>query len=96
MVKKYDMATGIRVAKYGRVSSHPQAEDSKGSLQGQDAAMVEYCARRGWTIVEGYEDIGSGGSTKRSPGVCRMQEEDTNSDSSAPGGDSGSDCGNSG
>jgi site-specific DNA recombinase len=51
---------GKRAALYSRVSTEEQAGDGRASLRAQMADMEEYCARRGYEIVERFVDIGSG------------------------------------
>jgi DNA invertase Pin-like site-specific DNA recombinase len=58
----------MRAAIYARVST---------SNNGQDPAMqtrelVEYCARRGWTVAGEYVDIGISGAKEKRPELDRM------------------------
>ena len=55
-----------RAALYARVSSEQQDADDKTSLQEQLAEMVAHCERRGLTIVECYQEVGSGATRKHS------------------------------
>lgn len=59
-----------RVVGYTRVSSDEQARSGLG-LEGQRAAIEAEVARRGWTLVEVYEDAGYSGTlpAERRPGL---------------------------
>lgn len=57
----------MRVIGYVRVSTEEQGVSGAG-LQAQRAAIIAECERRGWTLVEIAEDVGSGKSLKR-PGI---------------------------
>src|SRR5437588_4821872 len=57
----------MHVIGYARVSTEEQGLSGAG-LQAQRAAIVAECERRGWTLVEIAEDVGSGKDLKR-PGV---------------------------
>lgn len=48
----------IRVAVYGRVSSHEQKE--KGDLERQVGRMLKYCVEKQYEVVETFEEVGSG------------------------------------
>jgi DNA invertase Pin-like site-specific DNA recombinase len=56
----------LRVAAYIRVSTPEQ------SLDGQEAALVAYCAARGWAPVV-FQDVQTGASTTR-PGLAAVME----------------------
>ena len=60
-----------RAALYARVSSDAQAGEDRTSLQEQMADMKAHCSRKGYTVAETYQDIGSGTSRKR-PDFQRM------------------------
>jgi len=67
------MATGIlqqrqRAAIYARVSTTNHGQD----LTLQTSELHEYCARRGWTIVSEYVDVGISGSKDRRPELDRL------------------------
>ena len=57
----------MRVVCYVRVSTEEQGLSGAG-LQAQRAAIIAECERRGWTLVEIAEDVGSGKDLKR-PGI---------------------------
>jgi DNA invertase Pin-like site-specific DNA recombinase len=52
-------ASSIRVVAYLRVSTGGQEKRGLG-LEGQEAAVRDFCARRGWEIVATYHDVVSG------------------------------------
>lgn len=52
----------MRVATYCRVSTSEQA-DSGAGLAAQRRALEEEAARRGWTLVETFEDAGASGKS---------------------------------
>lgn len=61
--------SGMRIVGYVRVSSQEQA-DSGAGLEAQRAAITEEAQRRGWELVNIYEDAGSSGSTRNGrPGL---------------------------
>lgn len=51
----------FRAGLYARVSTNDQQ-----TLPVQSRAMLEYAARRGWTIVMQVREVGSGGGQTRS------------------------------
>ena len=69
---RQDSSTPTKAALYARVSSQAQAEDDKTSLGEQVADMEAYCAERGYTIIQRYQDVESGVSRTR-PGFQRLQ-----------------------
>ena len=58
---------------YIRVSTDSQAEADKTSLQEQETAARAYCAERGYSVVDVYEDVASGVSRDR-PAFRAMQD----------------------
>ncbi len=48
----------IRVAVYARVSSHEQKE--KGDLERQSGRILKYCVEKKYTVIETFEEVGSG------------------------------------
>lgn len=59
----------MRVVGYIRVSTREQAESGAGLVVQREAVTVE-CGRRGWELVEIFEDLGaSGRSTNGRPGL---------------------------
>lgn len=58
--KKDDL---VRVACYGRVSSHEQK--AKGDLERQVGRIMAYCTEKEYHIVKCYEEVGSGMCDKR-------------------------------
>jgi len=57
----------MRVIAYARVSTEEQGLSGAG-MEAQRAAIVAECERRGWALVESFEDVGAGKNLKR-PGV---------------------------
>ena len=57
----------MRVVAYARVSTEEQGLSGAG-LEAQRKAILSECNRRGWTLVESFEEVGSGKDLKR-PGV---------------------------
>ena len=57
----------MRVVAYARVSTEEQGLSGAG-LEAQKKAILSECNRRGWTLVESFEEVGSGKDLKR-PGV---------------------------
>ena len=55
--------TGISVITYARVSSSEQKQ--KGDLGRQHDRLQEYCAAKGYTVVNSYQEVGSGMSDTR-------------------------------
>lgn len=58
-------AGGKRAAIYCRVSTQAQAEDDKVSLAEQLADCEAYCQQHGYEVVERYQDVKSGSTSKR-------------------------------
>jgi hypothetical protein len=59
----------IRVAYYLRVSTETQ------ELDDQRAEILPFIKRRGWKLVQNFEDVMSGGKSERDrPRVCRDDE----------------------
>ncbi len=59
-------AVAVNVARYLRVSR----ADQKADLQANETA--DFIARRGWTLVDTYEDLGFSGATDKRPGLTRL------------------------
>ena len=57
----------MRVIAYARVSTEEQGLSGAG-MEAQRAAILAECERRGWALVESFEDVGAGKNLKR-PGV---------------------------
>jgi DNA invertase Pin-like site-specific DNA recombinase len=57
----------MRVIAYARVSTEEQGLSGAG-MEAQRAAILAECERRGWALVESFEDVGAGENLKR-PGV---------------------------
>lgn len=57
------------VVGYVRVSTDEQGRTRLG-LEGQRAAIVAECERRGWQLVEVVEDVGYSGKDFRRPGIA--------------------------
>jgi DNA invertase Pin-like site-specific DNA recombinase len=62
-----------RVVGYLRVSTNEQGQSGAG-LEAQRRAIVAECERRGWELVRIEEDVQSGRSTRRRPGLARAIE----------------------
>jgi DNA invertase Pin-like site-specific DNA recombinase len=60
----------MNVIGYVRVSTDDQGRNGYG-LDAQRSAIRAECDRRGWTLVRTEEDVRSGGTMKRRPGVGR-------------------------
>jgi len=58
----------MQVVGYVRVSTSEQGESGAG-LEAQRAAITAACAQRGWTLVAIEEDVASGTSRNRRPGL---------------------------
>jgi DNA invertase Pin-like site-specific DNA recombinase len=58
----------VRVIGYARVSTEEQG-DNGASLEAQEHAIRQECERRGWRLVGMYQDIASGKTTARRPGL---------------------------
>ena len=71
----------MRVIGYARVSTEEQGLSGAG-LQAQRAAIIAECERRGWTLVEIAEDVGSGKNLKR-PGIRAALDMLENGDAAA-------------
>jgi len=68
------MNEGMRIVGYTRVSSAEQASSGLG-LEAQRTAITEEAQRRGWELVEIYEDAAaSGKSTNGRPGLAQALE----------------------
>ena len=65
------MKNTTRVAGYCRVSTDDQAESGH-SLDAQRRAIEEFCARKGWELVEIYTDAGISGSLDTRPALQRL------------------------
>jgi DNA invertase Pin-like site-specific DNA recombinase len=59
---------GANVIGYVRVSTDEQSDSGLG-LRAQRAAIRAEAARHGWTLVEIFEDVASGKSLRRRPGL---------------------------
>jgi DNA invertase Pin-like site-specific DNA recombinase len=57
----------MRVVAYARVSTEEQGLSGAG-LEAQRKAILSECNRRGWTLVESFEEVASGRDLRR-PGV---------------------------
>lgn len=55
---------------YTRVSTGEQGDSGLGLEAQRDAIRAE-CERRGWKLVDIYEDVASGGSTRKRPELAR-------------------------
>ena len=55
----------MRAAAYIRVSTEKQAAEEKVSLTEQRKDIDAYCEDRAYSIVEVYQDVGSGASKRR-------------------------------
>jgi DNA invertase Pin-like site-specific DNA recombinase len=58
----------MQVVGYVRVSTEEQGLSGAG-LEAQRAAILAECERRGWKLVESFEDLGSSGKNLKRPGV---------------------------
>jgi len=58
----------MRVAVYARVSTIGHGQDTEVQLR----EMREYCERRGWQIVEEYQDVGISGTKSTRPALDRL------------------------
>jgi DNA invertase Pin-like site-specific DNA recombinase len=58
----------MRVVAYARVSTEEQGLSGAG-LEAQRAAILAECERRGWALVESFEDVGASGKDLKRPGV---------------------------
>ena len=56
-------ADTVRVAVYCRTSSHEQKQ--KGDLECQLGRVLQYCVDKKYTVIETYEEVGSGMSDSR-------------------------------
>ncbi len=65
------MSKITRIAGYCRVSTDDQAESGH-SLDAQRRAIEEFCARKGWDLVEIYTDAGISGSLDARPALQRL------------------------
>lgn len=62
----------MRVVGYRRISK--ESGGNGYSLEAQTSAIEEECSRRGWTLLRVEEDVQSGKSTKKRPGLERALE----------------------
>jgi DNA invertase Pin-like site-specific DNA recombinase len=62
------VGSGANVIGYVRVSTDEQSDSGLG-LKAQRAAIRAEAARHGWTLVEIFEDVASGKSLRRRPGM---------------------------
>jgi DNA invertase Pin-like site-specific DNA recombinase len=60
----------MNVIAYVRVSTDDQGRNGYG-LDAQRSAIRDECDRRGWTLLRIEEDVRSGGTMKRRPGLAR-------------------------
>jgi DNA invertase Pin-like site-specific DNA recombinase len=60
----------MNVLGYVRVSTDDQGRSGYG-LDAQRTAIRDECGRRGWTLLRIEEDVRSGGTMKRRPGLAR-------------------------
>jgi DNA invertase Pin-like site-specific DNA recombinase len=60
----------VNVIGYARVSTDEQGQSGLG-LEAQRQAIVDACAQRGWKLLEIQQDVASGGSRKKRPGLER-------------------------
>jgi len=58
----------MRVIAYARVSTEEQGLSGAG-MEAQRAAILAECERRGWALVESFEDVGASGKDLKRPGV---------------------------
>ena len=65
------MKNTTRVAGYCRVSTDDQAESGH-SLDAQRRAIEDFCAHKGWDLVEIYTDAGMSGSLDARPALQRL------------------------
>lgn len=65
------MKNAIRVAGYCRVSTDNQAESGH-SLDAQQRAIRDFCAHKGWDLVDIYVDAGISGSLDTRPALQRL------------------------
>lgn len=63
------MTTGTNVIGYVRVSTAEQGESGLG-LDAQRAAIEQEAARRGWNLIRIEQDVESGKSTEKRPGLA--------------------------
>lgn len=75
----------IPVLSYLRVSTTRQEESGLG-LEDQQRSITRFCANRGWTITEEYQDAASGKTLAKRPGLKAAMErmEDTTLNGSRP------------
>lgn len=66
-----ELGTGIKVAGYVRVSTEEQGVSGAG-LESQRSAIRAESQRRGWDLVQIFEDVASGKSLSR-PGLAQAQ-----------------------
>lgn len=59
----------MRVVAYVRVSTDEQGRSGLG-LEAQRRAVADAAALKGWEVVAVHEDVASGGSTRRRPGLA--------------------------
>ncbi len=64
----------IRVAGYCRVSTDDQAESGH-SLDAQQRAIRDFCARKGWDLMEIYTDAGISGTLDKRPALQRLLDD---------------------
>src|SRR5690242_6416178 len=64
------MTNGTRVIGYVRVSTSEQGDDG-GGLDAQRQTIQAECRHRGWQLVRIEEDVASGKSTGKRPGLAR-------------------------
>jgi|HubBroStandDraft_4_1064222.scaffolds.fasta_scaffold05032_10 DNA invertase Pin-like site-specific DNA recombinase len=69
--KPAELASGVTVAGYVRVSTEEQGISGAG-LEAQRAAIQSECTRRGWELLAIFEDVASGKSLIR-PGLAQAQ-----------------------
>lgn len=68
------MVEGMRVVGYVRVSTQEQS-DSGAGLEAQRSAIEQECERKGWELVQVYEDAGASGKTTNGrPGLQEALE----------------------
>lgn len=77
--------SAMRALAYYRVSTDEQGQDGYG-MGAQRSAVEAFAARKGWTLVESYEDVASGKTLARRPGLKDAMErmEDRGQNGSRP------------
>jgi DNA invertase Pin-like site-specific DNA recombinase len=63
----------MRVVGYTRVSTREQADEGL-SLDVQRRAIEDYCARKGWDLIDVIEDDGYTGTNEHRPGYAHLMD----------------------